>query len=85
MPEHSPSAQARWETLNKSLTNIQIRDDEVGRDQIQTIEKMRDVAKQFGKLLVDGFPEGRELSLALTKLEESVMWAIKSIIMKRDI
>lgn len=40
---------------------------------------IRDTAKQLAALLVIVCPESRELSLALTKLEESVMWANASI------
>jgi len=40
---------------------------------------IRDEAKQLAELLVGLCPESRELSLALTKLEESVFWANASI------
>ena len=37
--------------------------------------QIRDQAKALALLLSDVVPESRELSLALTKVEESVMWA----------
>ena len=41
--------------------------------------QIRDTAKEFAVLLVTECPESRELSLALTKLEEAVMWANAAI------
>ena len=40
---------------------------------------IRDNAHNFATMLVSICPESRELSLALTKLEETVMWANASI------
>jgi hypothetical protein len=40
---------------------------------------LRDAAKAFAELIVKNTPESREQSLALTSLEESVMWANASI------
>lgn len=40
---------------------------------------IRDMAHQYAEYLYDNCPESRELSLALTKLEECVMWANASI------
>ena len=48
-------------------------------DQSERYENIRSVALEFATLLVNSCPESRELSLALTKLEESVMWANSSI------
>ena len=42
-------------------------------------ETIRDTAKRFAEFLDEVCPESREKSLALTKLEESVMWANASI------
>lgn len=47
--------------------------------QIERYQLIRDTAKEFAKLLVHTCPPSRELSLALTHLEESVMWANASI------
>ena len=48
-------------------------------DQPKRYEVLRNEAKEFAEML-DGFcPQSRELSLALTKLEEAVMWANAAI------
>lgn len=63
------------EALERSLTNIPPTSDKtIGR-----MEHLRSVAKSFGFALLATVPEGRERSLAITKLEESVMWAMKGI------
>ncbi len=41
--------------------------------------RIRDHAKDLAMLLYDECPESRELSLAFTALEETVMWANASI------
>jgi ABC-type sugar transport system substrate-binding protein len=43
------------------------------------MEAIRADAKQLGHSIIDLCPAGREQSLALTHLEEVVMWAIKGI------
>lgn len=48
-------------------------------DQANRYTKIRDTAKTLAELIVGTCPPSRELSLALTKLEESVMWANASI------
>ena len=40
---------------------------------------IRNAAREFANLLIHTCPETREQSLALTALEESVMWANASI------
>lgn len=40
---------------------------------------LRDKAKEFAQLIYGNTPTSREQSLALTKLEESVMWANAAI------
>jgi hypothetical protein len=42
-------------------------------------EEIRRNAKEFAELLYQFCPPSRELSLAITKLEESVFWANASI------
>lgn len=38
-------------------------------------QSIRSMGKNLAKLIIDYCPEGRELSIALAKIEESVMWA----------
>lgn len=42
-------------------------------------EKIRGLAKEFAYILSEECPQSRELSLAITKLEESVFWANAAI------
>lgn len=70
--------QNRWEELVASLTNHSPN----GR-QIDSIEELRAIAKTYGSLIIRDTPMSREQSLALTKLEESVMWAVKAIVLPR--
>lgn len=48
-------------------------------DQAQRYTELREDAGSFAALILQKCPESRERSLALTKLEESVMWANASI------
>lgn len=48
-------------------------------EQIRTIATIREVTTGLAAILNERCPDGREKSLALTKLEECAMWANKSI------
>ena len=48
-------------------------------DQPERYEQIRDSARVLAILVENLCPESRERSLAITKLEESVMWANASI------
>lgn len=48
-------------------------------NQPQRYEEIRNTAKSFATLILDKCPSSRERSLAITKLEEAVMWANASI------
>jgi len=48
-------------------------------NQPQAYEQIRETAKVVAECILGLCPESRERSLALTKLEESVMWANASI------
>lgn len=61
--------------LNHSLTNHPPSNDAV----VQAFERVRGSAKDLGEIIHALCPESRERSIAITKLEETVMWAIKSI------
>lgn len=52
--------------------------------QPQMYGAIRDTAKSFALMLNEYCPDSREKSLALTKLEECVMWANASIARKVD-
>ena len=51
------------------------------KDDQQTVkyETIRRYAGEFAKFLSEACPDGREKSLAFTKLEECVMWANAAI------
>lgn len=48
-------------------------------NQPERYTEIRDQAKELAILIEQSCPESRERSLAMTKLEESVMWANASI------
>lgn len=48
-------------------------------DQAERYEMIRSKAKELADLYADVAPHSRERSVAVTKLEESVMWANASI------
>ena len=52
---------------------------EINDEQIYKINEVRDNFEKINYLLTELLPESREKSLALTNLEQSSMWAIKSI------
>jgi hypothetical protein len=68
----------RWHALERSLTNIT-----PGPDAIVRIERLRAVSKAFGLSIIQEARDSRERSLALTHLEEAVMWAVKAIVMEQ--
>ena len=66
----------RKQALNRSLTNHP-----PPQQAMVAIEALRADAKTFGERLIRSCPDSRERSLALTALEESVMWAVKSLVL----
>lgn len=48
-------------------------------DQVDRYGRIRETGKVFANQMLHECPESRELSLALTKLEEVVMWANAAI------
>lgn len=64
--------------LEYSLTNIKPTD-----GAIVDIETLREEAKSFGYHILEFVPDSREKSLAITKLEEAVMWAVKGIVLNQ--
>ena len=47
--------------------------------QPERYDKLREKAKEFAYLINETCPNSRERALAMTKIEESVMWANASI------
>lgn len=47
--------------------------------QPERYEAIRDKSKELAALMVESCPDSRELSVALTELETSVMWANAAI------
>jgi hypothetical protein len=48
-------------------------------NQLERYETIREKARQLARKINEDCPDSREKSLAITKLEESVMWANASI------
>lgn len=63
------------EQLDHNLTNHAPADDTV----VNKFERIRTEAKQLGHEILDLCPDSREKSLALTNLEQTVMWAVAAI------
>ena len=64
------------ERVHHSLTNITPTDEQVHR-----IEAIRASGKGLATAIINANPgPSRERALALTKLEECVMWAVKSVL-----
>jgi hypothetical protein len=63
------------EKINRSLTNIT-----PNEEQIERIESLRRTAREMAASIVANVPVSREQSLAVTKLEETLMWEVKVIL-----
>lgn len=63
--------------LDKSLTNIA-----PGPEQIDRVSRIRAAAKAYGEAIEQNEPSTRERSLAITNLEQSLMWAIKAVVLE---
>lgn len=61
--------------IEASLTNRP----PVGDAVVEVFELLRGSAKELAALVVKFVPASREQSLALTHLEETVMWAVKGV------
>lgn len=69
-----------YEKLRHSLTNQPPKDDTV----VNHFTALRGWAICLGEQILDRCPPSRERSLAITHLEETVMWAIKSIAINQE-
>lgn len=65
------------EKILKSMTNIKPDD-----MKIQKIENIRSAYKSVVESLSQNCKDSRELSITITKLEESLMWAVKAIVLE---
>lgn len=69
----------RYRKYERSMTNIK-----PNENQIKRIKHIRGIYKNVLLQLDKNCNDGRELALALTKIEESLMWAVKSIVLEKD-
>ena len=53
-------------------------------DMIQKFQILRNKAKEFGLLINELVPAGREQSLAQTKLQEVVMWLMQELLYQNN-
>jgi hypothetical protein len=74
--EDSWQTRVAYSDLVKSLTNHT-----PGDIQLTFIELIREHAKTLGAGIIVSQGSSRERSLALTKLEECIMWAVKGIVL----
>ncbi len=77
---NSNDAEAQAHTIirvHRSLTNVTPSLNQIGR-----IERIRNGAKALAVDIVASTPAGREQALALTHLEETVMWAVKAVVLE---
>lgn len=71
---HSATDKIIVQRIERDFTYHAPKGDQAGRYQ-----KIREAAKSLALLMVELCPDHRERSLALTKLEEAVMWANAAI------
>lgn len=77
---HTYTQEQQLHHLRRSLTNHP-----PDAEQINRIEKVREVGFAFGVSIVEDTPSSRAQSIALTKLEEAVMWAVKAIVLEEKV
>ena len=70
------AAELDRQNLHRSLTN-----QTPSPDVITTIEALREKAKELGDMILEECPRTRERSLAVTHLDETVMWAVKALVL----
>lgn len=77
---HSYNQEQQLHHLRRSLTNHR-----PDAEQINRIELVRELGYAFGVGIVENTPTSRAQSIALTKLEEAVMWAVKAIAIEEKV
>ena len=73
-PEHIHKITPRDEKIENSFSYHSPKGDQSSKYEI-----LRQIAKGFAYAIESNVPNSREKSLAMTKLEEAVMWANKGI------
>lgn len=63
--------------LEKSLTNHP-----PTPEKIEAIELIRQVGIAFGRTIIENAPSSAQRTIAVRKLEESVMWAVKGVVLE---
>lgn len=76
-PNDSYKLAQRIAEVDASLTNQTPDAEQIGR-----IEDLRDDAKALSRRILRNTRPGREQSLAITKLEEALMWAVKAVVLE---
>lgn len=71
-----PTKYERIDAIERSLTNLT-----PSADAIEQIESIRRTGKSLARVVIAQTETSRESSLALTKIEEAVMWAAKAVIL----
>lgn len=71
-----PTKYERIDAIERSLTNHT-----PSADAIEQIESIRNAGKHAALTVIGATETSRESSLALTKIEEAVMWAVKAVIL----
>ena len=49
------------------------------QNEVDTMNGIKNRAEDLLQFIINNTPKGREQSLAITKLEETVMWAVKGV------
>lgn len=65
--------------LDDVINSLEYHKMEPGSEKQEIFETLRNQAIVFAAVINDYTPESREQSLAYTHLEETLMWAIKSV------
>lgn len=67
--------------VDHNMTNHAPKDDSV----VERFETLRGVARDLGHTIEDLCPPTRERALALTNLEQALMWAVASVARNQDL
>lgn len=76
MPKY-PIEPEKFEKIVRSMTNIT-----PNEDQLRRITLVRATYQGLVATILESTPASREQSLAITNLEDSLMWATKSIVLE---